>query len=283
MVPAVELFDAGDVGVVGARPADHPPADDYHVGIVPDGVARVVWTFANARRHHRYVVHAQAANNVVVAPLHAGSPFLLHATWYAADGTVVPTSDAARRHTIAARQKIQRTKLIRHDARIRYRPASALLSAFAVFGVTSRAGVKIGSLTISHPALSSLPLGILSITAHAGNPRFNPELDPKDIRQATTRSGVSAWIIPGARGLCVAEVDKPQFPFFGTSSGMSCSPNVASAAANGAGVSSGSPGRPSWHYGVLPKTKPTLTIRTGPHRRRTIHPPDGVYIYRTGR
>jgi hypothetical protein len=238
----------------GARRADRPPADDYHVGIVPDGVARVVWTFANARRHHRYVVHAQAAKT---SSSHRFTPAARSCCTPPGTPPTVPSS--------------------------RPQTPRALLSAFAVFGVTSRAGVKIGSLTISHPALSSLPLGILSITAHAGNPRFNPELDPKDIRQATTRSGVSAWIIPGARGLCVAEVDKPQFPFFGTSSGMSCSPNVASAVANGAGLSSGFPGRPSWHYGVLPKTKPTLTIRTGPHRHLTIHPPDGVYIYRTGR
>lgn len=98
-----------------------------------------------------------------------------------------------------------------------------------------------------------------------------------DIRQATTRSGISAWIIPGAHSLCVAEVDKPHFPFLGTSAGMSCSRDVASATAQGAGVSSGHPGGVTWHYGVLPNTKPTLTIRTGPHSHKTLRPPDGVY------
>jgi len=142
--------------------------------------------------------------------------------------------------------------------------------------------VSVAGLTISHPALSSLPLGILSITAHAGNPRFRPELDPNDIRQATTRSGVSVWIIPGVRSLCVAEVDKPRFPFLGGGgAGMSCSRDIASAVADGSGLSSGSPGGITWHYGVLPNTTPTLTIRTGPHRHKTIQPPDGVYIYRT--
>lgn len=281
-VPAVDLTDANNVAIIGASSADPDQSGpDYHVGIVPDGVARVAWTFANPQGKHPYVVNAQAANDVVVAPSHSGSPFLLRATWYAADGAVVPTSDRALRHAIAARQSIERERIIRQDARIRYRPASALLAAFAVFNVTSRTGVKVAGLTISHPALSSLPLAILSITAHAGNPQFDPGLDPKDIRQATTRSGVSVWIVPGARGLCVAEVDKPRFPFFITAAGMGCSRDVASAVSDGSGVSSGYPRGVTWHYGVLPKTKPTLTIRTGPHSHKTIHPSDGVYIYRT--
>lgn len=281
-VPAVDLTNGRNVAFVGPRPSQ--PGPDYHVGIVPDGVARVAWTFANLNGKNRQVVSATAANNVVVAPFDSGTPFLLRATWYAADGTVVPTSDAALLHAIAVRESIERKRVIRYDARIRYRPASALLAAFAVFSVTSRTGVKVGGLTISHPALSSLPLGILSITAHAGGPPFNPELDPNDIRQATTRSGVSAWIIPGARSLCVAVVDKPRFPFVGGGgSGMGCSRDIASAVSEGSGISSGRPGGVTWHYGVLPNSKPTLTFRTGRHSHRTIHPPDGVYIYRTSR
>jgi hypothetical protein len=143
--------------------------------------------------------------------------------------------------------------------------------------------VRVGGLTISRPALTSLPLAILSITRDPGNPRFNPELDPNDMRQATTRSGVSVWIIPGANSLCVAQVDKPRFPFMGTGGGMACSRDVASAVSDGSGLTSGAPGGVTWHYGVLPKTKPTLTIRTGRHSHKIIHPPDGVYIYRTGR
>jgi hypothetical protein len=274
-VPAVDLTDGTHVAIIGA-------SSQYDVGIVPDGVARVAWTFANGEGEHRYVVRGQAARNVVVAPLHSGTPFLLRATWYAANGSVIPTSDAALRHAVAVRQNAQREQLIRQDYHIRYRPPHALLRSFAVFSVMSRTGVKVAGLTISHPALSSLPLGILSITTHAGNRRFGPELDPQDMRQATTRSGISVWIIPGAHSLCVAEVDKPRFPLLGGGgAGMSCSPSIASAVADGSGLSSGSPGGITWHYGVLPNTKPTLTIRTGPHSHKTIHPPDGVYIYRT--
>ena len=275
-VPAVDLSNGRSVGILGSGSQRGP---DYYVGIVPDGVARVAWTFANVNGKDPYHVTAQAANNVVVAPFRAGTPFLLRVTWYAAGGAVVPTSDSALLHAIATRENIKRGRIIRRDARIRYRPASALLAAFAVFNVTSRTGVKVGGLTISHPALSSLPLAILSITGHARNPRFDPELDPKDIRQATTRSGIRAWIIPGARSLCVAVVDKPHFPrlFGGTGAAMGCSRDVASALSRGAGISGD-----NWHYGVLPNTKPTLTIPAGPDAHKTIRPPDGVYIYRTG-
>jgi len=273
-VPAVDLSNGKNVAIVG--PGLQAGAD-YYVGIVPDGVAQVRWTFANQQGKHPYLVSAQATNNVVVAPFHSGTPFFVRAAWYTADGAVVPTSDSALLDAIAARQRIERGRILRRDSRIRYRPAGALLAAFAVFNVTSRTGVKVGGLTLSHPALSSLPLAILEITGHARNPGFDPELDPKDIRQATTPSGVSAWIVPGARSLCVAIVDKRRSPLVsGTGAGMACSRNVVAAVAEGSGISSN-----GWHYGVLPNTKPTLTIRTGPHSQKTIHPPDGVYIYRT--
>jgi hypothetical protein len=74
--------------------------------------------FANVHGKHLYVVNAQAANNVVVAPFHSSTPFLLRATWYAADGSIVPTSDSALLHAIAARQNIKRKRIIRQDAHI---------------------------------------------------------------------------------------------------------------------------------------------------------------------
>jgi hypothetical protein len=95
----------------------------------------------NVHGKHRYVLNAPATGNVVVAPFHSGTPFLRRAKWYAADGAIVPTSDAALLHASAARQNILRKRIIRQDARIQYRPANTLLAAFAVFSVTSRSGV----------------------------------------------------------------------------------------------------------------------------------------------
>ncbi len=285
-IPAVDLTNGFAVEVVGGgrSQSTHALAAAYQVGIVPDGVARVRWTFANAAAKRTYVVHAPAANNVAIAPLHTGTPFLLRATWYAADGSVVPTSDSALRHAIAARQVILRDRIIRLDARSSFRPSPAILADFAVFNVRSRTGVRVGDLRISHPRLSSVPLPILDLTAPRHRGAFDPELDPEEMRQATTPSGVSAWIIPGRHGLCVAEVDQPQFPDrYGSGGGAGCSVSVAQAESVGAGLSSCCFAGYSWHYGVLPNTHPTLRIRTGPHTRTTIRPPDGVYIYRARR
>jgi hypothetical protein len=271
-VPAADLTDGLAVELVGSAPAGSGAYQE--VGIVPDGVARVRWTFANLRATRTYVVDVAASNNIAITPVQTGAPFLLRATWYRADGSVMPTSDSAMRHAITARDNVLRRRIIRQDARSSFRPSPAILADFAVFSITSRTGVKVGSLTISHPRLSSVPLAILDLTT----PRQPPQLDPEDMRQATTRNGVSAWIIPGQRGICVAAVS-PTRPFplrYGAGGVMACSGSLALAKAHGAGFSGD-----GWHYGVLPNTQPTITIRTGPHTHKTVRPPDGVYIYRS--
>jgi hypothetical protein len=282
-VPAVDLTNGFAVEVVGGgwSQATHALAGAYQVGIVPDGVTRVRWTFANATANRTYVVDVPAADNLAITPLHTGTPFLLRATWYTATGGVVPTSDSAMRHAIAARDNVLRERIIRQDARSSFRASPAILAAFAVFNVTSRSGLRVGDLTISHPALSSVPLVILNLTARRRRGAFDPELDPEDMRHATTPSGVSAWIIPGRRGLCVAAVDRLQFPNrYGSGGAAGCSVSVAQAEFGGAGFSSCCFSGYSWHYGVLPDAHPTLRIRTAPHTRKTIRPLDGVYIYR---
>ena len=108
-VPAAELADGNRVTVVGpGTRSSGGLSSDYQVGVVPDGVARVVWTFADARRRHRYVVDGDPANNIVIVPFHEASPFLLHATWYSADGSRISTSDRALRRATAARQRVLR-------------------------------------------------------------------------------------------------------------------------------------------------------------------------------
>jgi hypothetical protein len=273
-VPAADLTNGFAVELVGGAAA----TNRYQVGIVPDGVARVRWTFANAAAKQTYVVDVPTSNNIAITPLHTGTPFLLRATWYAADGAVIPTSDSALRHAIAARDNVLRERIIRQDARSSFRPSPAILADFAVFSITSRSGVRVGNLTISHPRLASVPLPILDLTS----PRQPSQLDPEDMRQATTRNGISVWIIPGRRGICAAAVDLPQFPLrYSSGAGMGCSGTLAFAESSGAGFSSCCFSGYGWHYGVLPNAHPTLTIRTGRHTHKTIRPPDGVYIYRT--
>ena len=104
------------------------------------------------------------------------------------------------------------------------------------------------------------------------------------MREATTRNGVSVWIVPGRKGLCAAAVDPSSysFPFrYDSGAGAGCSGSIAQAELYGAGVGICCSAGYSSHYGVLPDAHPTRTIRTGPHTHMSIRPPDGVYIYRT--
>jgi len=97
----------------------------------------------------------------------------------------------------------------RYDARHSYHAPAALLADFAVFAFTSRTGVRTpGGNIISHPPLATVPLPILRLAS----PDRRLQLDPKDMRQVTTPSGVRVWITPGRRGVCIGEVDRALGP-----------------------------------------------------------------------
>jgi hypothetical protein len=111
------------------------------------------------------------------------------------------------------------------------------------------------------------------------------ELDPLAMREVITPSGVRVWITPGRHGVCIGEVDRERFPG-GPLSGLvsggggSCSSTLAQAEAHGAGLTSGRPGAPTTLYQVVPIAHPTITIGSRGGHRRTIRPPDGVYVGR---
>lgn len=283
-IPSVDLSNAQEVtpgGVVtpGAGPGPTRPLlrDAYDVAVVPDGVSRVRWTFTDVSGKPGHVLDANLINNVAYAPLHR-TGFLLRATWYAADGSVIPTSDRALRRANATRQNGLRAAMIRRYARYSYRAAPALLADFAVFAVTSRTGVRTSTgLTISRPRLSTLPYPIVNFA----DPNQPPQLDPRNIRQITTPSGIRVWVIPGQRGLCIAALDRLPFAVhsgIATGAGEACSANLTQAETTGTGLTSGRPGGATITYRVLPKSKPTVTIRTGPHTHRTVTPPYGIYV-----
>ncbi len=275
-VPAVDLTDADQLGSVGA-PARTGPV--YRVAVVPDGVARVRWTFGSFSGKVERRVSVAAVNNIAVTNVRPRTGLLLQGRWYAADGSPIPTSGRALHQAIAARDAVLKKRLVRYDARHYYRAAPLLLKDFAIFAIHSRTGVRTSSgATISQPRLSDVPLGILQIAS----PDQPAHLDLSQIRAIQTRSGSRFWVIPGARGLCLAVLDQSPLPIesFGTGSAESCSSDVASASIHGTGLSSGYTGGITITWGVLPKAHPTVTIRTGPRTHRTIRPPDGVYVTR---
>jgi hypothetical protein len=277
--PDAELFIVL-VGVTG--PPGHASfANAYDVAVVPDGVAQVRWTFGDIAGKPGRVVDAPAADNVAVVPYmrSAGEARLVRAAWFASNGRAIPTSDQALLRAIAARKAVLSARIVRYDARHSYRAAPALLADFAVFAVTSRTGVRTAAGNIiSHPRLSSVPYPILEIAT----PNEPPQLDPEDMRQVTTRSGVEVWIIPGRRGLCLAALQQSRLPgLIGGGAGEDCSGTLARAESEGAGFTSGRPGGVTEIYEVVPKGR-TITIRTRRGTRKTIYPPDGVYVGQNG-
>lgn len=283
-IPAADLSNAQPIGVVGGRVlagriVNRAAAlkDDYMVGIVPDGVAYVRWTFGKRGKPVVTLKLPVSHNIAYIAygqPLRSRAGAFLHATWYAANGAMIPTSDRALRRALQTRQNEQRAQLIRvlsHEPSHRAPPA--LLADFAVFAITRRTGVRISSgLTISRPRLSSLPLAVLRLL----NPFHSIQPDLTQIRQIASPAGFTAWVIPGQDGICIVGTG-PSLGRTGALGGHrsagACQPNLARAEQGGAGFGGG-----GLIYQVLPKTKPTLRIRTGPNSGRTIRVPYGIYL-----
>jgi hypothetical protein len=281
--PAVDLDDPFHLADVGNRPSPTQPLTGvYHVTIVPDGVSRVRWRFATASGGRVGVENVEVSNNVAFAPVQQHTALLEQATWYAPDGTVVPTSDRALLHAIAARQAVWKAQAIRYDERHAHRAAPGLLADFAVFSITSRSPVREpGGITISHPRLAALPLAILQLFSRPWGPA-QPDL--LQTREIATQSGDRMWVVPGAHGLCLGVVDRSRFsfPLGVTGGGATCSGDLTHAETDGVGLSSAYPGGATTTYGVLPKSKPTIIVKIRGHKR-VIRPAYGVYIlHRSG-
>ena len=280
-IPAADLTNANEVSEItpaglGAR----PQRGAYWVGIVPDGVARARWTFAKNLTEPGPVLDAAVANNVAVTTASpSGSPVPLRAAWYAPNGQRVATSNQALLAAQAAKRAGQKAQLIRGVREHPYHADPSLLAAFAVFAVTSRAGVKTAAGDIiSHPPLSALPLDVLQGWADAGQrPQF--DLDFTQVRKVITPSGATVYVVPGQRALCLVTGSHPSpFPdgFLSGGGGGSCNllPQVKS---QGIYMTSGSLGV-SRTYEIVPNTVQTITVRNSRGIRTTIPVPDGIYV-----
>ncbi|HEY2320312.1 MAG TPA: hypothetical protein VGH67_18535 [Solirubrobacteraceae bacterium] len=276
--PAVDLNDPLNVGRVGNGAPRTPLADAHNIAILPDGVSRVRWRFAKLSGGRDAVQTATVTNNVAVAPSLRNAVLPDGATWYAPDGTAVPTSDTALVRAVAAMRAALKARAVRDAQRHSRQAAPSLLAAFAVFSVTSRHPVREpGGITVARPRLADVPLPILDVLSHMPG-----QLDAHQMRAIATRAGDQMWLIPGARGLCLAVMDKPvaASPLSGGGAGAVCATNLTQVEAQGIGLGEGRPGA-SVSFGILPRSKPTITVTIGGHRR-VIRPPFGVYVLRHG-
>lgn len=278
-IPAADLTNANQVSLISPTDQQSPNTPGlYHVGIVPDGVARVRWTFANNQFQPGPVVNAPASNNVAVAQAPRDTfPVPLRAAWYAADGHRIPTSNRALLAAQAARDAAQKAQAIRYDLQHSYHADPSLLAAYAVFAITSPTGVKTAAGDIiSRPHLSSLPLAILQ---GEDRPEQLFQLDFTQLRQVITPSGKRVYLIPGRRGLCLSAGANTS-PFLdgilAGGGGSSCAP-LARADSQALRFISGYLGVDTM-YEIVPKTIHSITIRTSSGLRTTIPLPDGIYV-----
>jgi hypothetical protein len=197
--PAVDLHDPANVFAVSAG---------YLMGVFPDGVASVRWTFRDPVGGVERAVTKRVVGNVAVARIPPGTRELWSAVWYGAGGRVVPTSERLLEQMAAARQAHRRAAALRLARRSRNRIAPALLADFPVFAARPRplgpapSGAEAG-LAVAHPSLSSLPLGILE-------PGLPGGADLRQVRLVTTAAGLQFWIIPGAGDACLFQLRRPQ-------------------------------------------------------------------------
>jgi hypothetical protein len=274
-IPAVDLTNGNDIN--GINPTPHRPAlrrgashggglprGAYLVAIVPDGVARVRWTFLTEPSKADVTLDLSVVNNVVVARRPDTSPGPVRTAWYAADGQRVPTSN---RPLLAAQAKIdtgQRAQAIRYDLHHAHSADPSLLRAFAVFAITSRTAVKTAAGDIiSHPEFSSLPLDVVQGGMWIHVP---VQLDPSQVREVITPSGARVYVIPGRRGICLVA----------SGGGAACNV-LPGAETQGLTMTQSSFDAPTTIYKLVPKTIHSITVRLN-GGARTIRVPDGIYV-----
>jgi hypothetical protein len=277
-VPAADLSDPSQVTLLGNGPrADRSRKHLYVVEIVPDGVARVRWDFRDPRGGPDHLVSRRASHNLVVMPAgHQVDPLLLrHVTWYRSDGSLAPTSFSALRRARAAQDAPRRARELQYDLQHSFPAPKGLLAHFSIFKINSPTGIPVApGIVILHPRLSSAPLFILDVSTDWPWVR----LDPLQTREVITPS-VTLVVVPGRRGICIADIRKSPLTGIPDGGGSSCNDQgVAKAEAHGVGAGSWNFGV-STTFGIVPDSTKTVTLRIGPHRTRVVRPLYGVYIY----
>lgn len=287
--PAADITDPTNVYASGiklsnARQSTRAQrlADAYDVAIVPDGVAHVRWTFATRAGTAGPVITVPVANNVAITKLTPAHARVLHTTWYAPNGHVVPTSNAPSRRILAAQDASRRRAALAAARRSHVTATPAILHAFAVFDFGSRSGTRVAhGYIISHPSLAQLPVALLP--GGLGGPRSQQDL--RDVRKIVAPSGQTLYIIPGVNTICLFAVEISHLPYQRASStdlSGGCAPTLARALKDGTGeTSTGSRIRGSMVYMVVPRTTHNYKLQTGRHAFRTIHPVDGVVVAHT--
>jgi hypothetical protein len=265
-VPAADLDNATQLITLLPRVGGIGP-----VQIVPDGVARVHWTYPGRPHGPHHTPHmTTVTNNLANTPPPRGT--LPHATWLRADGTVVPTSDALEQRMQAA--------TIAHDlAQTHNHSPAALLNGFAVFAEHTLAR---GGITVTRPHLQKMPLPILGFIQGF---RDQDSVDVAHMRVITFPSGRRMWVLPMVDAMAVVRLAAPGGPpandvFIGQPAVLvAIRESAAAALAHGvelAGADAKGLAGTDVAFGVLPRGRPTVRVPTATGER-TIRPPLGAF------
>jgi hypothetical protein len=272
-VPAADLDNATQLITLLPRVGGIGP-----VQIVPDGVARVRWTYPGRPRHfHHIPVMTTAANNLVnTPPPRATEPT---ATWLRADGTVVPTSNALQKSIQASTDADNVRTLANALAQTHHHAPTALLNGFAVFAHRT---LTRGGITVSRPRLDATPLSILGFVADFDG---KDAVDVAHLRVVTFPTGRRMWVLPDVDAMCVVRLAAPGGPpanevFLDQPAVLvACSSDSDDALAHGVGLTGGpAKGRGGTNvtFGILPRRHPTVEVSIAAGQR-TIRPPLGAY------
>jgi hypothetical protein len=283
-IPAVALSDPDIVRIAGlnqqagtSRSLAQARRYAYSVAIVPDGVARVRWTFATSGGSAGEQIDVPVHDNTAAIPLSSRTGMLLNGIWFAADGRRVTANDNAVTQAVDARQEGRQRQALATAERQHIAAPARLLNAFAVFAFNSPTGTRLSDgYTISRPSLTNLPFSVLNFGG-------NPGLDLRQTRRVQAPSGLSMYVVPGRSTLCVFESDPPTRGPYGRTiqgGGGACAGSLALALAHGSGVDADN-STGAVQYGIVPKSRSDATIILRGGRRSTLHPEDGVYIVPT--
>ena len=176
-------LDLSGRGVTGLN-----PSLGISVGIVPDGVARVKWTFSGAGfgilHPHPVTVYAHVHNNLATASVIPGEGPLAQATWYSARGQLI----ASGRGGLGAVQQLQQIHAANASRNVPVAPL--LLTHYSLFSA------------VSPEPLARVPLSVL-LGGGGGGPlnywqtRYVPSVSGLD--------GHGLWITPGRDGYFITD------------------------------------------------------------------------------
>jgi hypothetical protein len=256
VVVATTVSPTGQTAAIGtgwarslARPFVVRQANGLDGSIVPDGVARAKWVFADAgpasELHQLITVYPTVRNNLALAPIARHQGLLSSITWYGAGGQVIQTFDAAAQRAQQARKAAQ--AIARSSKR---RVAASLINTLAVLRARRRAGSP------------SLPSDMAAAMAEQGGYGLN-------VAQArfVTAGGHGFWLVPGTSGACLIGP---------TPSGLTGCNDVR--AADSGGLAGGSAG-PNWMMleGIVPDGNPTVSVVLSNGQIKRVPVVDNVY------